>query len=378
MRIAIIGPDFPPTTGGESEYAAQVALELHRRGHHVVVYTRKGNIGRDEGYAVQDVLEGKQTFDAVAVSRFLDFDVVHVINAAWSWMVTLGKPVFASIHGNDFISPNSVFGFDLKHRLRLPKGDRLDLWLSSKRTVLAMRKYLPQCRQIFANSEYTKQVFLKRFPSCASLIIKAGLGVSLEYLNGASSHYSKSSTANLLTVCRLSERRKNVDLVLQALARLKPSFEFHYTIVGDGHLALELQTLAVDLGIADRVTFAGRVPDDDMLSYYRKADLFVLPSGASERSFEGFGIVYLEANAMGVPTMAVRAGGAQEAVDEGRSGFFIESPTSDQIEDGLRSFLEGKRQFRTEDCQAFASQFTWKRVVDQFEQAYENELGCRI
>jgi phosphatidyl-myo-inositol dimannoside synthase len=376
MKIAVVGPDFPPTTGGESEYAAHVALELHRRGHHVVVFTRRGNVGRDEGYAVQDVLEGRQTLDSVAVRRFDDFDVVHVINAAWSWMVKLGKPVFASIHGNDFISPNAVYGFDLKHRLCLPKGDRLDLWLSSKRTAFAMRKFLPQCRQIFANSEYTRQVFLQKFPSCESLVVKAGLGVSREYLNGALSHCSQSTTANLLTVCRLSERRKNVDLVLKALARLRPNFEFHYTVVGDGHLALELKKVAVDLGISDCVTFAGRVSDEDMFSYYQKAQLFVLPSGITERSFEGFGIVYLEANAMGVPTMAVRAGGAQEAVDEGKSGFFIEAPTVQLIEDGLRSFLEGKREFRSEDCRAFASRFTWLRVVDQFEQAYENELSC--
>lgn len=377
LKIAIVGPDFPETTGGESEYAAHVARVLHHRGHSVFVYTRKGNKGRDEGYRVEDVLEGKQSLDAEIVKCFQGFDVVHVINSAWTWMAKFGKPLFASIHGNDFISPNSVYGYDLKQRLGLTKGDRLDLLLARKRTPAAMKKFFPRCKQIFSNSEYTKRVFLERFPTCHSLVVTAGLGVSPNYLGANLKRCGAGSEMKILTVCRLSERRKNVDLVLRALAGLRSRFKFHYAIVGDGHFAPELKRLSDDLGLSDRVTFAGRVSDDEMMSHYRDADLFVLPSGISERSFEGFGIVYLEANAMGVPTMAVRAGGAQEAVDEGKSGFFIESPTVDAIEHGLRSFLEGKRQFRSEDCVAFAKQFTWDRVVDQFETAYEKALTGR-
>jgi phosphatidyl-myo-inositol dimannoside synthase len=167
-----------------------------------------------------------------------------------------------------------------------------------------------------------------------------------------------------------------VDLMLRALARLKSEFAFRYTIVGEGHLRRDLTNLCMELGLADRVRFAGRVGDTDLRSYYEDADLFVLPSGISETSFEGFGIVYLEANSLGVPTMAVRAGGAQEAVEEGRSGFFVEEPTVAAIEKGLRDFLSGERTFRSEDCRQFAAQFTWARVVERFEQAYNTEVAA--
>ena len=181
-----------------------------------------------------------------------------------------------------------------------------------------------------------------------------------------------------MTVCRLSEPRKNVDLVLRALAGLKSEFVFRYTIVGEGHLRCDLTRMAVELGLADRVTFAGRVGDANLRSYYEDADLLVLPSGASETSFEGFGIVYLEANSVGVPTMAVRAGGAQEAVEEGRSGFFVEEPTVAAIQNGLREFLSGERIFRSEDCRQFAARFTWARVIDRFEQAYKTEVAVGV
>src|SRR6266566_3407361 len=105
-----------------------------------------------------------------------------------------------------------------------------------------------------------------------------------------------------------------------------------FTVVGEGHLRQDLINLSVKLGIGDRVSFPGWVGNADLILYYQDADLFVMPSGLSKTSFEGFGIVYLEANAVGVPTMAVRAGGAQEAVKEGRSGFFVEKPTIEAIE----------------------------------------------
>jgi glycosyltransferase involved in cell wall biosynthesis len=371
MQIAIVAPNFPPTTGGESEYAAQVALELLHRGHQVVVFTWTGNVGRDEGYEVRDVLQGRQSANRSTIQGLCGFDVIHVMNAAWSWVSRFGKPTFLSIHGNDFIDPNPVYGYDLRTRLGLPKGDRLDFWLAAKRTRVMMRKCLPLCRVIFSNSDYTKDVFLQKYPLCQGQVIRAGVGVGSKFIDGPTSLRRETSVGKLLTVCRLSEPRKNVDLILRALARLKSEFAFRYTIVGEGDLRRDLTNLSVKLGLSDRVNFAGKVGDADLRSYYENADLFVLPSGISETSFEGFGITYLEANSLGVPTMAVRAGGAQEAVDEGRSGFFVEAPTVAAIEIGLREFLLGEKTFRSQDCRRFAAQFTWARVVDKFEQAYK-------
>jgi glycosyltransferase involved in cell wall biosynthesis len=372
MRIAIIGPEFPPSTGGQQEYAAHVALELHRRGHRVVVFSRMGNIGRDPGYEVRDVLHGRQWCDRQPLASLTGFDVVHAMNAAWCWVSTLGKPTFLSIHGNDFVNPNPVYGYDLKKRFNLPKGDRLDLWLAQRRTRAMMDKCLPLCRSIFANSDYTKRVFLSRYPGCEGRVVKAGVGVGMLFIDAPAR--TRATVPSLLTVCRLSEPRKNIDLVLRALARLKSDFGFHYTVVGEGDQKGALTQLAAELGLLDRVRFTGRVTDAELRSHYRQTDLFVLPSGVSSTSFEGFGIVYLEANAMGVPTMALRAAGATEAVDEGRSGFFVEKENVASIESGLRSFLSGEKVFKAEDCRSFAAGFSWGQVVGTFERSYESAL----
>jgi phosphatidylinositol alpha-1,6-mannosyltransferase len=373
LNIAIVAPEFPPEAGGMQEYATQVATGLHHRGHRIVVFSRQGNIGIGENYEVRDILQGRQSNDRLAVDSFKNFDIIHIMNAAWCWVSNFEIPTFVSIHGNDFLSPNPVYGYDLKARFALPKGDRVDFWLACRRTRRIMKKYLPQCGAIFSNSNYTKDAFLERYPICRGKVIKAGLGVSDFFLAPTTSTRILGST-KLLTVCRLSEPRKNVDLIIRALARLRSEFIFTYTVVGDGDLKDRLVCLCAELGISDRVTFAGGVSRAALRSYYQGADLFVMASGQSETSFEGFGIVYLEANAAGTPTMAVRAAGAREAVAEGRSGFFVEEPTVAAIEGGLRSFLSGSRTFRAEDCRRFAAEFTWDRVLDRLEAAYGGDL----
>src|SRR5438046_173115 len=109
LNIAIVAPEFPPEAGGMQEYATQVATGLHHRGHRIVVFSRKGNIGVGENYEVRDILQGKQSNDRLAVDSFKNFDIVHIMNAAWCWVSNFEIPTFVSIHGNDFLSPNPVY-----------------------------------------------------------------------------------------------------------------------------------------------------------------------------------------------------------------------------------------------------------------------------
>src|SRR5262249_47043805 len=153
---------------------------------------------------------------------------------------------------------------------------------------------LPLCRSIFANSEYTKKVFLSRYPACEGRVVKAGVGVDTFFVNASAPLRTRALVPCVLTVCRLSEPRKHVDFVLRALAGLKSDVDFRYTVVGEGEERWSLTQLAAELGLADRARFTGRVSDTELRSYYEMADLFALPSGVSSTSFEGFGIVYLE------------------------------------------------------------------------------------
>lgn len=122
----------------------------------------------------------------------------------------------------------------------------------------------------------------------------------------------------VLTLARLSssERYKGVDELLELLPGLlavEPTLA--YVVVGDGDDLPRLQTKAQVLGVAGCVTFTGYVPEDDKADHLRLADVFALPGRG-----EGFGIVYLEALACGVPVVGSCLDGSREALREGLLG----------------------------------------------------------
>jgi len=151
---------------------------------------------------------------------------------------------------------------------------------------------------------------------------------------------------------------------LCALAQLK-EYQFEYTIVGDGGLRPELEALSHKLGLEDRVRFKGHLPKTQVQELLAASDLFVLTSARMADSIEGFGIAYLEANACGTPVLAAKTAGAAEAVDEGRSGYFVEEPNVASLAKALERFLKKEIAFTEGECRAFAGRFTWPSVVDR-------------
>lgn len=118
--------------------------------------------------------------------------------------------------------------------------------------------------------------------------------------------------------------RKGFDVLLDAVAMLE--IDLQVAISGGGRDEARLRTRARRLGLEERVHFLGRVPDADLPDVYRAADLFVMVCrerwGGLEA--EGFGIVFLEAAATGVPAIAGRSGGSHEAVRDGETGFVVD------------------------------------------------------
>jgi glycosyltransferase involved in cell wall biosynthesis len=378
-RIAIIAPEFPPDLGGMQRYAWEVAEGLGRLGFQVTVFTMNRSLDGLPATQVEILpcLDGSHWLDKrIIAARARDFDVWHVMNSAWAWVARFVKPVFLTVYGNDFLSPNPVVRPGLRERFNLPFGSRLDLLLAHWLTARSVRKSLPLIDHIFAISRATNDMFLERFPFCRGKTSVTLLGVSDFFLHSGQRAPRRCGPRQLITICRMSERRKNVDMVIRALARLKDVHEFQYAVVGDGPLRPALEQLARALGVSERVTFVGSCSDETLRERLLSSDLFILTSSASRTSVEGFGIVYLEANACGVPVLAARVGGAIEAVDAGRSGMFVDAITPDGLTDALDKFLSGKISFDSESCRAFARQFSWPTILDRILHGY-SEIAAR-
>jgi len=378
MRIGIIAPEFPPAVGGVETYAYEFSAELARRGHDVFVFTRADTEYKNEtpGIKVFPVLRQRYGPDR-QLTEVYAMDVWHIMNAGYAWLALETQPVIVSVHGNDFISP-----YHLPMRPNLPRVpglwrvqplfDNLLSWVWRKVALRFMRRGLSHARQVLANSEYTKSLLVRCVPACSAKTSVGLVGVGDDFLRMQHRACRSDRTNRLVTVCRLGESRKNVDKVLQALAQLK-RYPFQYTVVGDGTLRLGLEALCRQLGIEDRVIFTGFIPKAEIPCLLASSDLFIMVSSVLSDSVEGFGIAYLEANACGTPVLAARSGGAEEAVDEGKSGYFVDETNVSDLSIALERFLKGEVTFKSEDCKAFAGRFTWGRVVDRAIKHYTSQ-----
>jgi phosphatidylinositol alpha-1,6-mannosyltransferase len=140
----------------------------------------------------------------------------------------------------------------------------------------------------------------------------------------------------ILTVGRLSasERYKGHDRLIAALPGIFARVpDAAYLIVGSGDDRPRLEQLARDAGVADRVAFAGQVPDAELADYFALAHVFAMPSTG-----EGFGIVFLEAAASGLPVIGGNRDGSVDALVEGR---LVDPHERAEIEAAVVDALEG-------------------------------------
>jgi len=172
----------------------------------------------------------------------------------------------------------------------------------------------------------------------------------------------------ILTVGNLVAR-KGQDTTIRALPRLLRCVpDVTYLIVGDGPYRNQLETLATELGVRNRVIFAGRLADEDLAELYALCDVFVMPSRAQldEKDVEGFGIVFLEASACAKPVIGGRSGGVPEAIVDGVTGLLVDPYNPDELSDAIAGVLTD-REFANRLGQQgqvrAVNDFTWQRAA---------------
>ncbi|WP_017653219.1 glycosyltransferase family 4 protein [Fortiea contorta] len=132
--------------------------------------------------------------------------------------------------------------------------------------------------------------------------------------------YGLTDAKVLMTVARLwsGDIYKGVDVTIRALPQIAEVFpQVKYLVIGRGDDQPRLAQLAQDLGVSERVVFAGFVPTEQLIAHYRLADAYIMPSQ------EGFGIVYLEAMACGVPVLSGDDDGSADPLQDGKLGWRV-------------------------------------------------------
>lgn len=141
----------------------------------------------------------------------------------------------------------------------------------------------------------------------------------------------------IMTLARLSaaEKYKGVDEVMEALpALLENEPALKYLVAGDGDDRPRLEAKAQSLGLKDHVIFTGMIKESDKADLFRLADVFVMPGRG-----EGFGFVFLEALACGVPVVGSKVDGSREALREGLLGELVDPLDPTSIKQGILAAL---------------------------------------
>lgn len=204
---------------------------------------------------------------------------------------------------------------------------------------------LRRADRIVSISHWTKKVLTERGYDAKRIdVVHPQLPSSLEKIVPGDPRTNGPLT--LLTISRLDAREqyKGHDHVLRALSELKrrdPAMRVRYIIQGDGSDRPRLQKIVRELNLSTIVDFRPPVSDRAALEKtYREADLFVMPSryGRWGRNWrgEGFGIVYVEAAAFGVPSIAYNCGGATDIIHHGENGFLIPPDDIVRLTDTIR------------------------------------------
>lgn len=143
----------------------------------------------------------------------------------------------------------------------------------------------------------------------------------------------------VLSVGRL-QRRKGFDNVVRSLPGLVArGFDVHYAIVGIGEDRDYLTAIANELGVSERLHLLGHIEPTDLPRWYNACDLFAMPNRDIDGDTEGFGIVYLEANACAKPAIAGVTGGTGSAVVDGLNGLRVAGDDVRAVEAGIARLL---------------------------------------
>jgi glycosyltransferase involved in cell wall biosynthesis len=330
MKILLFASEFAPATGGIGTYAREIAAAAVRLGADVTVaapdYAEPGLARDDRALPFRthrypgDLHSVRDVPAKIRLARSLiaagPHDVVHA--ADWPFFLPLALArgrttarLIMSVHGTEINETQT----------------------KAKRLAVRLTGLFGPRAEVVANSGFTRDLFLSHFAMPAGKVRVIPLGVS-EFWCGPRAdrdevrrrHGLHPDALVLVTVARLT-RRKGHLLTLAALTALPERLrrKISWLVIGPNgepdHVA-ELRA-AADAARGD-IRFLGRLSNQDIRDVYGAADLFCLTGlPDADGRVEGFGLVYLEAGACGLPSVATAVGGVSEAVVAGRSGLVV-------------------------------------------------------
>jgi glycosyltransferase involved in cell wall biosynthesis len=370
MRVLLLNYEYPPVGGGAGYATANIARSLVQLGIDAEVLTSRID-GEKDGEVVDGVpvhrvwswrvnihdcgLRGAYTYvlSAALKRRQLhaqrSYDLEHFFFSMPTGLLTLlpgvspQVPYIVSLRGSD------VPGYDPFNR----KVETIHALLKP-----VTRRIWNRASKVVALSNALADTARKTAPHLDIDVIPNG--IDTEQFSPPERRSSRSSI-RLITVARLLER-KGIQTILEACA--KPTqLPVMLQIVGTGPYEDELRAMVDWLGLGDRVEFLGYVPNEELPRYYRKSDIFVLPS---------------ETESFGLPIAASDVGGIPETVRDGIDGLLCPPGDPAKLRENiiqLMSSSETRKEISDSQRQRILEHYPWEHIAARYADVYRETLG---
>ena len=371
LRIALLTNSFLPHAGGSRFYYFNLFKRIAGYGDEITIITSK--------------VSGWQQFDArERTSRFkIKRHFKPLLNHSYSQLPKVAGPMLVAwseclfrrpdiLHCGD-LYPEGLIGVTLKKALGMPfvaycHGEDI--------TLTGERRFQPNLRNaiyqnadaVIANGDFAFDSLLHIGIEREKIHkITPGLDTGVFFPEESDGKLRErygidGKDVVVMTVARLVPRKGHARII-RALAELRAEIrEFRYVIVGRGPIETELRMLASQLNMLDKVIFAGFVPESELNRHYNMADIMAMPNTEVAGDLEGFGMVFLEANAAGKPVIGGRSGGTSAAVADGETGFLVDSDTDVELRDALRKLLTDRslrERMGAEGLRRARAEFDW-------------------
>ncbi len=360
-KTLLVTIDYPPSVGGVATYLEQVVQSFPAE--KMIVLTLKGEqpdtdqvIRKKLFFAwiwpkwLKGVYEIYKVYKQQNCEQILVGQVLPVGSMVWVLHLFFKIPYIVQIYGMDLLQTK-----ESKRKQKLVKAI-----LHRSKFLLVNSQAVRDIARDFSDDASKIEVIYpipKAFPK-SNKRVEAELEKKYQLMN----------KKIILTVGRLV-KRKGQDSVLGAMTHL---WQMHpecvYVIVGDGPDRSRLEKMA--LPHREQVIFTGQVSNEERDAWFHLADLFCMPAKQYEDDIEGYGIVYLEANAAGKAVIAGDQGGPKEAIIHEKTGLLVNPDDIDEIAKALLRLIEDPKlaeKLGQNGQERLSSDLTWKRQSDILE-----------
>ncbi len=239
-----------------------------------------------------------------------------------------------------------------------------------------LAKWVLRTIQLTVISNYTKEKILEIIPNLDIKVICPGFDLGFWSGEQPNNDEIVGLKPYILSVGALKSRKGYLNSIAAFIIAAKKTDNLNYVIIGQGEesgYAKKLKKIIRENHLEKRVFFiSDGIDDKKLLGFYRNAELFVLTPIEENHHFEGFGIVYLEAAASGLPIIASWGSGAESAVSDGFNGILTPQNNPEAAADVIVKIISNralKSKFEN-NSREWVKNFSWDKVISSYTEIY--------